>query len=246
MNLCILIPDYNHASTLIPLLTKLASYQLPCIIIDDGSDRLTKAEITKAAQNFTWVKVITLAENQGKGVAMLAGFREAAAQNYTHALQIDADGQHAVEDVAKFIQLATAHPAALISGKPVYDSSVPKSRLHGRKITHFWVAIETWSGEIADAMCGSRIYPLAPTLAIMQTHCVGKRMDFDIGILVHLFWAGIAVKFIPTPVIYPQDGISHFHLWHDNWRITLLHTRLFFGMLYRIPRLLARKLQHAS
>jgi hypothetical protein len=45
---------------------------------------------------------------------------------------------------------------------------------------------------------------------------------------------------------YPVDGISHFRLLRDNWLITLMHTRLFFGMLRRAPRLLARRMQQGS
>ena len=31
-------------------------------------------------------------------------------------------------------------------------------------------------------------------------------------------------------MIYPEDGLSHFRMWHDNVRITAMHTRLVLGM----------------
>lgn len=246
MKLCILIPIYNHGATLISLLNELAVYQLPCIIIDDGSDAATKMELTKALEIFSWVKIITLPSNKGKGAAMIIGFRAALTQNYTHALQIDADGQHAVVDVSKFIHLSLKHPKAMISGHPIYDYTAPKARVYGRKLTNFWVAIETLSMTITEAMCGFRIYPLQAVDTILQTTNIGSRMEFDIEILVRLFWQGTPIKFISTKIIYPTTGLSHFHMLHDNYRITAIHTRLVFGMLRRIPQLLIRKFQHEN
>ena len=45
----------------------------------------------------------------------------------------------------------------------------------------------------------------------------------------------------PTRVRYPEDGVSHFRVWQDNLLISAMHARLFFGMLWRSPRLLWRK-----
>lgn len=89
-------------------------------------------------------------------------------------------------------------------------------------------------------MCGFRVYPLAPTLALATRHPIGQRMDFDTEIMVRLYWAGTPSRFIATRVTYPQDGVSHFDALHDNLRISWMHTRLFFGMLPRIPSLLRR------
>ena len=59
--------------------------------------------------------------------------------------------------------------------------------------------------------------------------------------LVRLHWAGVPFAHLPTRVTYPPGGISHFRLWRDNVLISAMHTALFFGMLPRIPLLLARK-----
>ena len=134
------------------------------------------------------------------------------------------------------------HPDAVISGCPVYDQSVPKGRLYGRYLTHVWVWINTLSLQIRDSMCGFRVYPLAATLALLNRAQIGRRMDFDVEILVRLHWQGVPIRNRPTRVIYPEDGVSHFQLWRDNARISKMHARLFFGMLLRMPQLLWRKL----
>jgi predicted LPLAT superfamily acyltransferase len=154
---------------------------------------------------------------------------------------VDADGQHAIEDIPKLLALAERHPDALISGQPIYDDSIPRSRLYGRWVTHVWVWIETLSLQLKDSMCGFRVYPVAPTLRLAARETLGKRMDFDTEVMVRLYWQGNTSVFLPTRVTYPQDGLSHFDALKDNVRISLMHTRLFFGMLPRMPGLLFRR-----
>ncbi|BCL44935.1 acyltransferase [Enterobacter roggenkampii] len=156
-------------------------------------------------------------------------------------MQVDADGQHAIEDIPKLLALAERHPDALISGQPIYDDSIPRSRLYGRWITHVWVWIETLSLQLKDSMCGFRVYPVSPTLRLAAREPLGKRMDFDTEVMVRLYWQGNTSVFLPTRVTYPQDGLSHFDALKDNVRISLMHTRLFFGMLPRMPGLLFRR-----
>jgi predicted LPLAT superfamily acyltransferase len=150
-------------------------------------------------------------------------------------VQVDADGQHAIEDIPKLLALAERHPDALISGQPIYDDSIPRSRLYGRWITHVWVWIETLSLQLKDSMCGFRVYPVSPTLRLAARETLGKRMDFDTEVMVRLYWQGNTSVFLPTRVTYPQDGLSHFDALKDNVRISLMHTRLFFGMLPACP-----------
>ena len=70
---------------------------------------------------------------------------------------------------------------------------------------------------------------------------LGKRMDFDPEILVRLAWRNQPMRWLPTQVHYPRDGLSHFRLFHDNALISGMHTKLFFGMLLRLPSILWRR-----
>lgn len=136
-----------------------------------------------------------------------------------------------------------AHPEAVICGIPAYDASVPKARLYGRYATHIWVWINTLSLHLRDTMCGFRVYPLPPVLRLIGEETIGRRMDFDTEVMVRLYWRQLPVEHLATRVTYPSDGVSHFDVWRDNVRISRMHTRLFFGMLWRAPRLLWRRLQ---
>ncbi|WP_061035647.1 MULTISPECIES: glycosyltransferase family 2 protein [Vibrio] len=239
---CFLIPCYNHGSTIAAVVDSLASFSMPILVVDDGSEEATKQTLDALA-NEEKITLIRLTENQGKGGAVMAGIQQAYADGFSHAIQIDADGQHDLDALPNLLQASQDKPDNLISGQPIYDDSVPKSRLYGRYATHIWVWIETLSLSIKDSMCGFRAYPLEATANVLKKNEIGKRMDFDIEILVRMYWDGTDIDFVPTRVIYPEGGISHFDALWDNVKISWMHTRLFFGMLPRIPSLLARKRQ---
>ncbi|WP_368620956.1 glycosyltransferase [Paraburkholderia sp. BR13444] len=240
---CIVIPIYNHKDAIGATVANLAVYGLPIFVVDDGSDEPTQQVLAALALQYAQqLTLLRLPENGGKGAAVMAGLRAARAAGYTHALQIDADGQHDATDVPRFIDAARAEPGAVILGRPVYDDSVPKARLYGRYLTHVWVWIETLSLTIRDSMCGFRLYPLALACELIDSVRLPTRMDFDIEILVRLHWRRAAFRSIPTRVTYAADGVSHFDVLWDNVRISRSHTRLVFGMLMRLPMLLAHKL----
>ena len=187
-------------------------------------------------------RVTRRARNGGKGAAVKTGFAFARELGFTHALQVDADGQHALEDIPRFLATAQASPQALVLGAPMYDASAPKGRLIARKITLFWTDVEAGRGTITDPMCGFRVYPLEAALAAPRT---GDRMDFDIEIAVRMAWMGVPIINLPTKVRYlarDEGGVSHFHLLRDNLRIGWMHTRLSMTALLWRPllRLLGR------
>ncbi|MEZ9072785.1 glycosyltransferase [Vibrio splendidus] len=236
---CFLIPCFNHGATMPSVVSSLLNFELPIIIIDDGSELATKQFLTPLADSPN-VTLVTLEQNQGKGGAVKAGIKKAQELGFSHAIQIDADGQHDLDALPALIQASQAKPQRLISGQPIYDDSVPKARLYGRYATHIWVWIETLSLSIKDSMCGFRAYPIDKTQTVLNKYDVGSRMDFDIEILVRLYWEGCDIDFVETRVIYPENGISHFDALWDNVKISWMHTRLFFGMLPRAPKLIAR------
>lgn len=245
LNPCLIIPCYNHSAPLAGVLAGLKSLGLPCLLVDDGSEPAAAAALDAlAATHGDWVSLLRHDRNQGKGVAVTTGLMAARARGFSHGVQIDADGQHDLSDVPRLLAEAARQPDALVSGRPIYDDSVPKGRLYGRYITHVWVWIETLSFTIADSMCGFRVYPLAASCALLDEVRLGRRMDFDTEVMVRLYWRGVPMRFVPTRVIYPADGSSHFRLWRDNLDISWMHTRLVCRLLWdglcKLPGLPAR------
>jgi glycosyltransferase involved in cell wall biosynthesis len=234
------MPVYNHGKTALPLTEKLSSLGLPIILVDDGSDDETGEYLARAAA-LPGVVLVRLDKNQGKGGAVSAGIDKAHELGLTHVLQLDADGQHDADRAPCFLEQSRRCPEALICACPEYDGSVPEGRRSGRKIANTWARIVTLSAAIPDVMCGFRVYPVEPVWRLIHRRRMDRRMSFDIEILVRLFWERIPFRFYPVTVTYPPGGVSNFHLVKDNIRISWLFTRLFFGMLWRLPVLLLRR-----
>ncbi|NOQ77516.1 MAG: glycosyltransferase [Methylococcaceae bacterium] len=244
MTACIIVPVYNHHHAIKRVVEHLKPIGLKCFLINDGSS----AECSKVLQQIqqqqsSWLTLYERSENGGKGAAVIDGFKLAIEQGFSHAIQIDADGQHQFDDIKLFIEASDLYPERMILGQPIFDQSVPKKRLYGRQFTNLWVWINTLSCSIADGMCGFRCYPLNAVNELLKSAPLGQRMDFDIDIVVRLYWQGLDVVNISTEVQYPLDGVSHFNMLQDNLLISKKHAQLFFGMLWRIPKLLMRKLK---
>lgn len=220
----IIVPCFNHADAFSSVADKLANFEKPVVVVDDGSNQQQSKKIKNICSKHKFI-YLKNNKNGGKGAAMLTGFRFAIEQGFTHALQIDADGQHDIRDIPLFFKVAHNHLDDLIIGNPVYDESAPRARLIGRKITNFWVMVETFNKNMPDTMCGFRVYPLTHIASILKT-IKFKRMGFDIEIVVKAYRDGINIISVPTKVIYPKSGISHFNGFHDNFYISLLHTYL--------------------
>ncbi|UFH49626.1 glycosyltransferase family 2 protein [Pseudomonas sp. KNUC1026] len=237
---CAVIPVYNHERAVPAVVAALLAEGLPCVLVNDASSPACAAVLAQLAEaENTWL--VNLPVNQGKGGAVMAGLREAQRLGFTHALQVDADGQHDLADVRRFLDASRQRPGELICGYPQYDASVPKGRLYARYLTHVWVWINTLSLSIPDSMCGFRVYPLAQVLPVIDGQRLGRRMDFDPEVLVRLHWRNQPMHWLQTRVHYPSDGVSHFRPVEDNVLISRMHARLFFGMLLRWPAILWRR-----
>ncbi len=238
---CAIVPSYNHGALAGELVRRLRELELSVFIVDDGSDDATRAVLAALHAPECGVVVHRLDANSGKGAAVMRGFDLARAAGFTHALQIDADGQHDLSKLTEFIALGEANPDALIAGAPIYDASMPRGRRLARSITHFWVGVETLTVHPVDTMCGLRLYPLARVSKLQAAHRLGRRMDFDIEIFVRMIWDGVAVAFVPVRVAYPPGNHSNFDLVRDNWRISMMHTKLVFAMLLHLPAILRNR-----
>ena len=243
MKQCFVIPVYNHPHYLQALVQHLNTFQLPIIMVNDGSGAECSELLRQIAAENELVDLVEHEVNQGKGKAVITGLLHAAERGFSHALQLDSDGQHDWQDVQRFLEASKQNPEAMVIGQPVFDESVPKKRLYGRYATHIWVWINSLSLDIKDSMCGFRVYPLASTVKILKTAKFQPRMGFDTEILVRLKWENVPFMNVPTRVIYPENGISHFNVWRDNVGLTKAHSRLFAGMLVRLPKLVYHKVK---
>lgn len=231
---CLLIPNYDHGREVVAVVEALAKHALPLLIVDDGSGDETRRILDDLAERFDFVSVVRRPRNGGRGAALKTGYREAAARGFTHAIQLDADGQHETADVPKFVRAIADAPQALVLGAPIFDESAPKARLYGRQLSRGMVWLSTFSFAVEDPLCGFRGMPLAPTLAVLDTFRTGDRMEFDPEIVIHLVQRGTPVVNVPTEVVYNEGGLSHFDLWGDNKRLTAVYANALFAMPIRV------------
>ena len=234
-----LVPFYNHPQNIKALIAALKTYELPVIVVDDGSDEASKL-ILAELERTEGILLLTRAQNGGKGIAMKDGFKFASERGFSHVLQIDADFQHDAALIGEFLRQSKAHPQSIVCANPIYGEDAPKSRVYGRKITNFWVAINTLSLGVKDAMCGFRVYPLEQ-LKKAAAKSKTNRMEFDIEILVNAARQGVDMRWIDTYVRYEKGGVSHFKMVRDNALISLMHAKCFFSL----PKFMLSKIWRA-
>lgn len=234
-----LVPFYNHPQNIKALIAALKTYELPVVVVDDGSDEASK-QILAELERTEGILLLTRAQNGGKGIAMKDGFKFALERGFSHVLQIDADFQHDAALIGEFLRESETYPQSIVCANPIYGDDAPKSRVHGRKITNFWVAINTLSLGIKDAMCGFRVYPLEQ-LKKAAAKSKTNRMEFDIEILVNAARQGVDMRWIDTCVRYEKGGVSHFKMVRDNALISLMHAKCFFSL----PKFMLSKIWRA-
>jgi glycosyltransferase involved in cell wall biosynthesis len=241
----LLIPSYNTGGKVLQTVCEARRVWQPVWVVVDGSTDGTLEALQALARDDPKLRVLALPYNQGKGAAVLRGLREAHAAGYTHALAMDADGQHPVDKIREFMEASRAEPGAMILGQPVFDASAPPERVRWRKLSNWFVGLETFGAGIGDSLYGFRVYPIAPLLRIMQRQPFMRRFDFDAEAAVRLCWRGLRSVPLAAPVKYfrPEEGgVSHFDYVRDNVLLTWMHTRLVLEALLRLPFLLWRRL----
>jgi glycosyltransferase involved in cell wall biosynthesis len=241
----VLIPSYNPGSRALDTVRAARRQWDPVWVIVDGSTDGSGEALSALARTDPGLRVLVRKSNGGKGAALLDGLLEARRAGFTHALTMDADGQHPADHIAAFMSASAAAPRAMILGDPVFDASAPLIRLRGRKVANWCTNVETlWAG-INDTLFGFRVYPIAPLVEVMQRSLWMRRFDFDAEAVVRLSWRGVPVVNLPAPVKYfrPEEGgVSHFNYWRDNLLLTSMYLRLIAGFVIRLPLLIARRI----
>ena len=255
MNLCILIPCYNHPATVAAVVADAQKF-CPVIVVDDGStlplpefngapstssasssETKEHAELVLGAPIFP-VTTLRLEKNSGKGAALRAGFQRAIELGYTHAITMDADGQHYAEDLPKFLEAMKAEPENFIVGvRDLVAAGCPLHRQRSNAASSFWFRAET-GVKLKDTQCGFRCYPLA---LVKKLTVKSQRYAYELEFMVRAAWVGTAIVAVPVKCTY-NDGIrnSHFRPVVDLWRIMRMNILLVLQSWF-VPRSLRVK-----
>lgn len=242
----VLIPSFNPGARVYDTVRAARACWAPVWVVVDGSTDGTAEGLQNMAATDPRLKVWVLPANGGKGAAVLHGLDLAAQQGFTHALTMDADGQHPADLIPAFMAASQQVPEAMILGKPEFGADAPVLRVQGRKISNGWANLETlWMG-IGDSLYGFRVYPIEPLRRVMRGQRWMRRFDFDPEAVVRLCWRGVRPINLPAPVKYlraDEGGVSHFNYLRDNTLLSWMHLRLMLGFMLRLPCLLLRRLK---
>ncbi len=234
----VLIPVFNHAGTVGDVALAASSHASLVVVVDDGSTdgSADAVECVRAAiERRCPLEIVRLPRNAGKGAALLAGFDAVARARMTHALVMDADGQHRASDCPLLLREGAADPGAIVIGvRDLSAAQVPASSRFGRAMSNFWT-LRTTGRDLPDTQSGFRLYPVAP-IRSLALRC--RRYDFEVEVVVRALWAGIPVRNVAIDVHYPprEERISHFRSFADNVRISALFTRLVFRRMFPTGR----------
>lgn len=246
----LLIPSYNTGPRLLATVQEALEHWAPVWVVVDASTDASHEPVVELSRHTPQLRVIVRPINGGKGAAVLTGAEAAVSAGFTHALIMDADGQHPADRIADFMDASSAQPAALVLGKPVFGPEAPQLRLQGRKLSVGLVHVELFGGGIDDPLFGFRVYPLAPLIKALRSTRFARRYDFDPEVAVRMVWNGTPTLNIPATCRYlakSDGGVSHFHYLRDNLRMIWLHTRLITQLLlFRWPAALRHQRRRKS
>ena len=243
-----MIPTYNTGAERVVGVVRgaLDAWAPVWVVVDGSTDGSSEALVHLEGEvgDSARLRVMVLPENRGKGAAVLHALHQASEEGFTHALTMDADGQHPAESIGGFMEASLENPEAMVLGVPVFDDSAPALRVKGRKVSNFWANVETLWGGVRDSLFGFRVYPVGALREVMVDSHWSRRFDFDPEVAVRLYWKGVRPINIETPVRYfaEGEGVSQFRYLRDNALLTWMHTRLMFGFLIRLPVLAWRRL----
>ncbi len=219
-HILVVIPLYNHAATVRDVVAGVLQLHPHVLVVDDGS---TDGGAT--VLDGLDIKVIRQAENRGKGEALKTALHEAQRLGFSHIITIDADGQHYPEDLPKFITAIATDPTGIVVGKRDFEqATIPGSSRFGRNFSNFWLRVQTGKS-LGDTQSGYRAYPVNIVLGLPLYE---KHYSFEVEVLVRAVWAGVSLHDVDIKVFYPttEERISHFRGFMDNFRLTILNTKL--------------------
>jgi len=219
-SLCLLIPVYNNPKTIAQVVKEVLAYELPIIVIDDGSN----IPVGELIEHDNHISVVRYDQNQGKGFALRAGALRAKEMGFSHCLTMDGDGQHFAQDIPRFLELfeeACRENTMIIGVRDFETCNPPKSSVIGRQIGNFWVWIESgvW---VNDTQTGFRMYPVA----FLSYPSSTVRYEFEIENLVKFLWSGGKVLEVMVKTLYDETRVTHFDKLKDNIYMIILHAKL--------------------
>ncbi len=217
MRVVAIVPAYQAAKTIGALVTELGGLwpaRDDVIVVDDGSADATAQTAAEAG-----AVVVRHRCNRGKGAALRTGMAWARHRGATHAVTLDADGQHPPTEAWRLATLPVDQEALVLGIRDLAAAGAPRANQHSNGISNYWLSLFSRQ-RLQDTQCGLRRYPLAAALALG-----GQALGFgyEAEIVLRAARSGLPLVQEPVRVVYPpeRERSSHFHAVRDPSRIVV-------------------------
>ncbi len=210
----VVIPAYNAAGEIADVVrglpktiqTKAERFRVEVVIVEDGSKDATYDEARK-----TDATVLRHVMNSGSGAATRTGLRYAMLHddNLAFVVTIDADGQHATEDVERMVQFAAEHPdVQMVVGNRLHGGNKEHMPLH-RTIGNRGLSL------IGRILFGITVEDTQTGLRLLTPVSLPIVSDFTIdryGFCTEMLWLAtrehLTIKEVPIAVTYSEETLA--------------------------------------
>lgn len=202
----VLIPAFKAAKDLndfLPILLITVPNNRICIVDDASED-----ETESVCSNYN-VEYLLQDTNQGKGAALKRGFAHLLKKDAHWILTMDADGQHAVDDIPLLLEAAREYPEAgiIVGARNISFRNMPPARIFSNSVTSAILSAMCGS-KMQDSQCGFRIYS---SRLLKRVTLYYKRFEMESEIILKACFEGFPIRFVPVQTLYcsSQSHISH-------------------------------------
>ncbi len=214
-NYWVVIPAYNEGATVYDVAVRARQQCSRVIVVDDGSTDET-VEVLAGLD----ITVLRNEQNRGKADGLWRGFQHALAHGAVGVITLDADGQHAPEEIPSFIAASLRDPDAFLIGARRRDQrKVSRWRYGANRVADFWIS---WAAgrSIEDSQSGFRLYPAPLLRGLTLKHGPKQSFVFESEVLIEAARRGVFCQNVPISVV-PRLGLrgSHFRPVLDILRI---------------------------
>lgn len=227
----VVVPTYQNGGTVGEIARRVLESGWACIVVDDGSTDNTQQALSKLQIDHPDAQLYLEkhAANQGKAAALKTGFERAKKLGYTHAITLDADGQHDPEQIGVLWDASIMHPEHLILGERAeqVEGGTPWRSTLGRRVSN--QLIHWQSGlRVGDSQTGFRVYPLK---TVETLGCTFSRFAFETEVLIRAGRTGINVLMVNIQSRYlpKAERVSHFKPLSDSLHSLAMHASILKG-----------------
>jgi glycosyltransferase involved in cell wall biosynthesis len=210
----VLVPSFNEAEHIATVVNQARKF-LPVLVVDDGS-----ADETSSIARENGAFVYRQEPNQGKGTAMMNGFKYALENGYTAVITLDGDGQHDPEEIPIFVKEFELNKSDLIIGQRDFRK-MPFIRMCSNSIGT-WMYSWAMGQYIPDNQSGYRL--ISARLMRSMTASAFHGFEFEVEMIMRCLMDGEHLSWVPIRTIYAGEH-SHITPIRHAWRFLLLTFR---------------------